>query len=86
MKYIPYIKSIKLIKKEIIKIVKNLVEHECFNNRKEEVIMNMKFVKGLVVGGLISTGIIMMWNDTNSMTSKKMAKKGKQFAKKMGLM
>lgn len=48
--------------------------------------MNMKFVKGLVVGGLISTGIIMMWNDTNSMTSKKMAKKGKQFAKKMGLM
>ncbi len=47
--------------------------------------MNMKFIKGLVVGGLITTGMMMMWTD-NNMTTKKMAKKGKQFAKKMGIM
>lgn len=46
--------------------------------------MNMKFVKGLVIGGLITTGAIMMWKD-NSMTTQKMAKKGKKFAKKMGI-
>lgn len=45
----------------------------------------MKFVKGLVIGGLITTGILMMWSDDN-MNSKKMAKKGKRWAKKMGMM
>ena len=44
----------------------------------------MKFVKGLVIGGLITTGVLMMWSDDN--TSKKMTKKGKRWAKKMGLM
>ena len=48
--------------------------------------MNMKFIKGLVVGGLITTGMMMMWTDNNNMTTKKIAKKGKQFAKKMGIM
>ena len=47
--------------------------------------MNMKFLKGLLVGGLITTGVMMMWND-NDMTAKKMTKKGKQWAKKMGIM
>lgn len=45
----------------------------------------MKFVKGLVIGGLITTGVLMMWPD-NNMTTKKMSKKGKQWAKKMGIM
>lgn len=44
----------------------------------------MKIVKGMVIAGLITTGVMMMWND-NNMTTKKMAKKGKQFAKKMGM-
>lgn len=47
--------------------------------------MDMKFVKGMLVGGLITTGVFMMWND-NDMSTKKMAKKGKQWAKKMGIM
>lgn len=49
--------------------------------------MSMKFVKGLVVGGLISTGIVMMCTDNNNsmMNTKKITKKGKQFAKKMGI-
>lgn len=45
----------------------------------------MKFVKGLVIGGLITTGILMMWTD-NDMNTKKMAKQGKRWAKKMGMM
>lgn len=48
--------------------------------------MNMKFVKGLLVGGLITTGVMMMWTDNNTVNTKKMAKKGKRFAKKMGIM
>ena len=47
--------------------------------------MNLKFVKGLVVGGLITTGVMMMWND-NNMNTKKMSKTGKRWAKKMGIM
>lgn len=46
----------------------------------------MKFTKGLIVGGLITTGLIMMYNDTNSKDKNKMIKKGKQFAKKMGVL
>lgn len=45
----------------------------------------MKFVKGLLIGGLITTGVLMMWSD-NDMSTKKMARKGKQWAKKMGIM
>jgi len=45
----------------------------------------MKFVKGLVLGGLITTGVLMMWTD-DSMNTKKMVKKGKRWAKKMGMM
>lgn len=45
----------------------------------------MKFMKGFVVGGLITTGVIMMLND-NNMNTKKMTKTGKKFAKKMGML
>lgn len=49
--------------------------------------MNMKFVKGLVVGGLITTGMIMMCTDNNNMiNTKKMTKTGKKWAKKIGMM
>ena len=47
--------------------------------------MNMKFVKGLVVVGLITTSVMMIWND-NDMNAKKMAKSGKKWARKMGIM
>ena len=46
----------------------------------------MKFTKCLLIGGLITTGIIMMYNDKNMMNKNKMIKKGKQFAKKMGVL
>ena len=74
MKYIPYIKSINQEEKVILKVLKLIYGGK-----------DMKFVKGLVIGGLITTGILMMWTD-NDMSTKKMAKQGKRWAKKMGMM
>ena len=46
----------------------------------------MKFMKGIVIGGLVSAGIMMMYKDElQNMNKKKMMKKGKQVAKKMGM-
>ena len=45
----------------------------------------MKFMKGMVMGTLISAGVVMMYNERNSMKKNKMVKKGKQFIKKMGI-
>ncbi len=46
----------------------------------------MKFIKGIMIGGLITTGLVMMYADSEKMGRRKMMKKGKQFAKKMGIM
>ncbi len=46
----------------------------------------MKFIKGVMIGGLVTTGLVMMYTETGIMNKKKMMKKGKQFAKKMGIM
>lgn len=45
----------------------------------------MKFVKGMIMGTLISAGVVMMYNERNSIKKNKMVKKGKQFIKKMGI-
>lgn len=46
----------------------------------------MKFMKGIVIGGLVSAGIMMMYKDElQNMNKKKMMKKGRQFMKKMGM-
>lgn len=47
--------------------------------------MNMKFVKGVVVGGLISAGVAIMCADRMQPNRRKMIKMGKQFARKMGI-
>ena len=48
--------------------------------------MKMKFTKGLLVGSLLTVGVLMMCAEDTSVNTKKMTKKGKQFARKMGLM
>lgn len=74
MKYIPFLNYIKnSIKKD--KIRENKIE-----------VKDMKFVKGVMIGGLITTGIMMMYAENDVMNKKKLMKKGKQFAKKMGIM
>ncbi len=47
----------------------------------------MKFAKGLIIGGIITTGILMMYNEKNMLNKgkKRIMKKGKQVAKKMGV-
>lgn len=44
----------------------------------------MKFVKGMVLGTMVTAGMMMMYKEGKS--KKKMMKKGKQFIKKMGIM
>lgn len=46
----------------------------------------MKFIKGMIIGGIITTGVAMMYSDGMGSTKKKMMKKGKIFAKKIGMM
>lgn len=46
----------------------------------------MKFAKGVLVGGLITTGILMMYADTDMLNKKKMMKKGKKMVKNFGMM
>lgn len=45
----------------------------------------MKFIKGVMIGGLITTGLVMMYAESGMMNKKKMMKKGKQLVKKMGI-
>lgn len=46
----------------------------------------MKFLKGVVIGGLLTTGLVMMYTETGMMNKKTMMKKGRQMAKKLGIM
>ena len=46
----------------------------------------MKFVKGMVIGTMVSAGIAMMYMEATNKTRKNQMKKGKQVAKKMGIM
>ena len=45
----------------------------------------MKFVKGMFIGGLVTTGIMMMYLENENKAKRKMIKKGKRFAKKLGV-
>lgn len=48
--------------------------------------MNMKFVKGIVIGGIATAGAMMMYREMSGRSKKNMVRKGKQFAKKMGIL
>ena len=45
----------------------------------------MKFVKGMMIGVMATAGIAMMYMDSNNRTKRTIMKKGKQMAKKMGI-
>lgn len=45
----------------------------------------MKFAKGMIIGGMITAGVMMIYAD-NNINTKKIMKKGKQIARKMGIM
>ena len=46
----------------------------------------MRFIKGVVIGGLITTGLVMMYTETDLMNRKKVMKNGRKIAKKMGIL
>lgn len=48
--------------------------------------MNMKFVKGMIMGGIVSAGAMMLYKEMSGKSKKQMIKKGKQFARKMGIL
>lgn len=48
--------------------------------------MNMKFVKGMIIGGMVSAGAMMVYKEMSGKNKKQMIKKGKQFARKMGIL
>lgn len=46
----------------------------------------MKFVKGMVIGAMATAGIAMVYMESNNKMKRKVMKKGKQMAKKIGIM
>ena len=45
----------------------------------------MKFVKGVMLGGLVTSGIFMLYAESGMMNKKTMMKKGRKLVKKMGI-
>ena len=45
----------------------------------------MKFIKGMIVGGMIAVGTALVCADGMCANKYKMMKKGKQFARKLGM-
>lgn len=48
--------------------------------------MSMKFVKGMIIGGLISAGVAMAYSEKITPNKKRMVRMGRQFARKMGIL
>lgn len=46
----------------------------------------MKFVKGMIIGGMVSAGAMMVYKEMSGKSKKQMIKKGRQFARKMGIL
>ena len=46
----------------------------------------MSFMKGVILGTIISAGAIMLYNETSKGEKNKMMKQGKKFIKNMGMM
>ncbi|MCR5145764.1 MAG: hypothetical protein K6B70_00200 [Clostridia bacterium] len=45
----------------------------------------MKLIKGMIIGGMVSAGLIMIYGETMGFNKKKMFKQGKKMIKKMGM-
>lgn len=45
----------------------------------------MKFVKGMLVGSIVSASIVLAYTETMGQDKKKLMKKGKQIMKKIGI-
>lgn len=52
---------------------------------KKKGMIYMKFIKGAMIGGIVATSIYMMYSENFEDVRRKMAKKGKKFIKKLGV-
>ena len=95
MKYMNYIRSIKIRKrthnKKKINCYLNYIKIKFkggyyIEKSKRRKSMNMKFIKGMIMGGIVSAGAMMVYKEMSGRNRKQMIKKGKQFAKKMGIL
>ena len=43
----------------------------------------MKLIKGFIIGGMVSAGLVMMYGETRGFNKKKMMKQGKKMIRKM---
>lgn len=46
----------------------------------------MKFVKGMLIGSIVSASLVLAYTETMEQDKKKLMKKGKQMMKKIGIM
>lgn len=46
----------------------------------------MKFVKGMIMGGILTAGVAMVYAETMEESKRKMMKKGKKLARRMGIL
>lgn len=46
----------------------------------------MKFVKGMLIGTMLTAGVAMVYADNMGLNKNKMMRKGKKIAKKMGIL
>ncbi len=46
----------------------------------------MKFVKGMLIGGIVTAGVAMMYSEAMGDNKRKMMKNGKKIAKRMGIL
>ena len=46
----------------------------------------MKFIKGVMIGGLITTGLVIMYAESGKKNKKTMMRQGKKMAKKIGIL
>ena len=45
----------------------------------------MKFVKGMLIGSIVSAGLVIAYTEAMGKDSRKLMKKGKQMMKKIGI-
>lgn len=46
----------------------------------------MKFIKGMIIGGMATAGAVMLYKETMGKQNKMIMEKGKQFARKLGIL
>ena len=47
--------------------------------------MNMKFVKGMILGGIATAGVMYMYNEMPGKEKRQLIRKGKKLVKKIGV-